>query len=76
MAKVMVSMPDDLLERLDRRARERGTTRSGLLQELTEREVSAEEEQRRRRIIEILNEPVEGHGGKSAALVRDLRDSR
>lgn len=76
MAKVMVSMPDDLLERLDRRARERGTTRSGLLQELTEREVSAEEEQRRRRIIEILDEPVEGHGGKSAALVRDLRDSR
>lgn len=69
-------MPDDLLERLDRRARERGTTRSGLLQELTEREVSAEEAQRQRRILEILDEPVEGHGGDSAALVRELRDSR
>ncbi len=39
MAKVMISMPDDLLEALDRRAAERGTTRSGLLQEFTRREL-------------------------------------
>ncbi len=35
----MISMPDDLLERVDREARRRHTTRSGLLQEAAAREV-------------------------------------
>lgn len=34
MAKVMVSVPDELLERLDAAARESGRTRSGLLQHI------------------------------------------
>jgi hypothetical protein len=33
VAKVMVSLPDGLLARLDREARRRGTSRSALLQE-------------------------------------------
>lgn len=33
MAKVMVSMPDDLLERIDREARRQGETRSAFLRE-------------------------------------------
>lgn len=33
MAKVMVSLPDDLLARVDREVRRRGTSRSALLQE-------------------------------------------
>ena len=37
--KVMVSIPDDLLERIDREADERGTTRSGFLQEAARREL-------------------------------------
>lgn len=37
--KVMVSFPDDLLERIDREAGERGTTRSGFLQEAARREL-------------------------------------
>jgi HicB_like antitoxin of bacterial toxin-antitoxin system len=37
--KVMVSFPDDLLERIDREASERGTTRSGFLQEAARREL-------------------------------------
>jgi CopG-like RHH_1 or ribbon-helix-helix domain, RHH_5 len=32
MAKVMISMPEDLLEEIDRVARESGRSRSGLLQ--------------------------------------------
>ena len=32
MAKVMISVPDGLLARIDAEARKRGTTRSGLLQ--------------------------------------------
>lgn len=38
-AKVMVSIPDDLLERIDREAGERGTTRSAFLQEAARREL-------------------------------------
>jgi metal-responsive CopG/Arc/MetJ family transcriptional regulator len=76
VAKVMVSMPDELLEALDARARERGTTRRGLLQELTQREVSVQEETRRRRIRELLDEPVHHHGADSAAYVREMRDAR
>jgi metal-responsive CopG/Arc/MetJ family transcriptional regulator len=75
MAKVMVSMPDDLLERLDRRARERGTTRSGLLQELTEREVSTEEGRQRRRIDELLA-GAGSYDGRAVAHVREMRDAR
>jgi predicted transcriptional regulator len=37
--KVMVSMPDELLERIDRAADERGTSRSGFLQEAARREL-------------------------------------
>jgi hypothetical protein len=37
--KVMVSFPDDLLDRIDREADERGTTRSGFLQEAARREL-------------------------------------
>jgi metal-responsive CopG/Arc/MetJ family transcriptional regulator len=39
VAKVLVSFPDDLLERLDREAGERGITRSALLQQATQREL-------------------------------------
>lgn len=38
-AKVMVSIPDELLERIDREAEGRGTTRSGFLQEAARREL-------------------------------------
>lgn len=39
MAKVLISMPDDLLERIDREAERRGVTRSGLIQEAARREL-------------------------------------
>jgi predicted transcriptional regulator len=37
--KIMVSIPDDLLERVDREARRRNTTRSALLQQAALREL-------------------------------------
>ena len=40
MAKVMVSIPDELLVRIDESARARGTSRSGLLQVAAERELA------------------------------------
>lgn len=39
MAKVLISMPDDLLDRIDREAAERGMSRSALLQEAARREL-------------------------------------
>lgn len=39
MAKVMISLPDELLGQLDEEARRRGTTRSGLLQDAARREL-------------------------------------
>ena len=56
VAKVMISIPDKLLERLDLRAREVGATRSGFLQRLVEREVEAGEEQRRKAIGRLWDE--------------------
>lgn len=56
VAKVMISIPDKLLERLDRRAKEAGETRSGFLQHLAERELEAGEERRRKEIGRLLDE--------------------
>jgi metal-responsive CopG/Arc/MetJ family transcriptional regulator len=42
MAKVMISMPDDLLDRLDAQARANRETRSGFLRRLAERELDAD----------------------------------
>ncbi len=39
MAKVMVSIPDEVLARIDREVRRRGTTRSALLREAALREL-------------------------------------
>lgn len=39
MAKVLISLPDDLLERLDREAVQRAETRSGFIREAVRREL-------------------------------------
>lgn len=56
VAKVMISIPDRLLERLDARAKENGESRSGFLQRLAEREVQAGEQRRRGEINRLLDE--------------------
>jgi len=71
----MVSLPDDLLARLDEHARRRGTTRSGLLRELAERELLLDSESRRQGIAHLL--ALAGHhGGESARQVREQRRAR
>ena len=55
VAKVMISIPDKLLERLDLRAKEVGETRSGFLQRLVAREVDAGEQRRREEIGQLLD---------------------
>jgi metal-responsive CopG/Arc/MetJ family transcriptional regulator len=75
MAKVMISLPDELLGRLDDHARQRGTTRSGLLRELAERELRADRATRRRHIRKLLSTAVP-HGGNAARHVREQRRAR
>jgi hypothetical protein len=51
MAKVLISLPDQLLERIDREASSRGATRSAFLQEAARRELGAPS---RTRVIDAL----------------------
>jgi len=74
MAKVMISIPDDLLERLDARARFNRETRSGLLRRLAERELSTEDARLRKEFEELLGPPV-SLGGDAAKLIREDRES-
>jgi metal-responsive CopG/Arc/MetJ family transcriptional regulator len=74
MAKVMVSLPDDLLNELDAEAARRGTTRSGLLREFADHSLRRRAERRAARIGEIIRD-VRSHGGGVAELVKRNRPS-
>jgi hypothetical protein len=74
VAKVMISIPDKLLDRLDARAREAGETRSGLLRRLAEQELAEGSARRRREFENLLGPPVD-LGGKAARLIREDRES-
>lgn len=74
VAKVMISIPDDLLERLDGRAKSNRETRSGLLRRLVERELSSGDARRRGEFEALLGPPVD-LGGDAARLIREDRES-
>lgn len=79
VAKVMISIPDKLLERLDLRAREAGETRSGFLQRLAEREVEAAERRRREEVKRLWDQvrievPADDPAGGDVA--RSIREDR
>ena len=78
MAKVMVSLPDDLLRAVDVEAQRRGTTRSGLLRELAEETLRRRSSRRADRMGEIdrADGPRVGHGGGVADLVKASRPER
>jgi hypothetical protein len=76
VAKVMISVPDALLKRIDARAQEIGESRSGFLQWLAERELEAADRHDRIEIERLLNEigPLE-LGVDIAQLIREDRES-
>lgn len=74
VAKVMISMPDDLLDRLDARAQANRETRSGFLRRLTERELEIDEARRRKEFEDLLGPPM-NLGGDAAKLIREDRES-
>jgi hypothetical protein len=77
VAKVMISIPDVLLERLDAQAQGNRETRSGYLQRLAERELESAETHMRDEIDRLLNEigPVDLGGVSAAQLIREDRES-
>lgn len=81
VAKVMISIPDKLLERLDARAKAVGESRSGLLQRLAEQELADQEEHRRDEAKRLMAE-IEGtfSAGEPrydvVQLIREDRESR
>lgn len=75
MAKVMVSLPDDLLRTVDMEAGRRGTTWSGYLRELAEETLRRRSTQRAQGMAKIDTDegPVTCHGSGIAALVKANR---
>jgi len=68
-------MPDDLLERLDAKARANRETRSGFLRRLAERELDAELKREREELEELLEKATAPMGGEAARLIREDRES-
>lgn len=76
VAKVMISFPNELLARLDARAKELGETRSGFLQRVAERELTSKEDREDEEIGRMLDSLDLDLGGIDAAqLVREDRES-
>lgn len=78
MAKVMVSLPDDLLRAVDVEAQQRGTTRSGLLRELAEESLRRRASRRAQRMVALdsVRGQAAGHGGHVAETVKANRPER
>jgi hypothetical protein len=77
VAKVMISIPDKLLERIDAHVEAIHETRSGFLQRLAEREVEVADGHVRGEVERLLNEiePVDLGGVSAAQLIREERES-
>lgn len=75
MAKVMISLPDDLLRAIDREAERRSTTRSGYIRSLVEDEFAQRSRARAAGIAELRKRDggPTPHGGNVAELVKANR---
>lgn len=73
----MISIPADLLERIDRAAAERGESRSALLQEAARRDLGWKDPQEIDAALERARSALESVGRfESAELIRTERDRR
>jgi metal-responsive CopG/Arc/MetJ family transcriptional regulator len=75
MAKVMVSMPDELLAEVDAEARRLGTTRSSLLRSFADAALR-ERRANRSAAMNALLATAGRHGGHAAETVKAARPSR
>jgi len=76
MAKVMISLPDDLLARIDGEAQRRGETRSGFLRNVASRQLSRTDPHALDTELERLRKVVDKLGPfDSADVIRQERDA-
>jgi metal-responsive CopG/Arc/MetJ family transcriptional regulator len=81
VAKVMISIPDDLLARLDAQAQANQETRSGFLRRLAERALADDERRRREEVKRLIGKIEDSFSADephfdAAQLVREDRNSR
>jgi Arc/MetJ-type ribon-helix-helix transcriptional regulator len=75
--KVLVTMPDDLLERIDRETKSAGTTRSDFLQEAARRQLGWPDPAAIDAALERGRRALSGAGSfESAELIRAAREER
>ena len=74
VAKVMISIPDALLERLDAQARENRETRSGFLQRVVENELDTAAARQRKEFEDLLGPPIDLEVD-AAQMIREDRES-
>jgi len=72
MAKVMVSLPDDLLTEVDAEARRAGTTRSAVMRGFADAALRKRREGRAAAMRSLLSD-VSPHGGHAAEQVKATR---
>jgi hypothetical protein len=75
VAKVMISIPDKLLERIDAHAQASRQSRSGFLQRLAEQELEVDGGRRRLELESLLGKATQRMGGDAAKLIREDRES-
>jgi hypothetical protein len=73
VAKVLISIPDDLLGRIDEFARRSAETRSGFLQRLAEREIAADNARRKKEFEALLGPPLH-LGGDTVRKIKEGRE--
>jgi hypothetical protein len=73
VAKVLISIPDDLLRRIDEYAQRTAETRSGFLQRLAESEIAADNARRKKEFEELLGPPLH-LGGDAVQLIKEGRE--
>jgi metal-responsive CopG/Arc/MetJ family transcriptional regulator len=76
MAKVMVSMPDELLSEVDAEAGRLGTTRSAVLRGFADSALRRRRADRAAAVRMLLDDAVAGHGGAAAERVKTARPER
>jgi hypothetical protein len=77
MGKVLISVPDDLLERIDREARAHGTTRSRFLEEAARRQLGWPAPEELDAAVARAREALASAGVfESAELIRRDREAR
>ena len=77
MTKVLISLPDDLLERIDRAAQARGSSRSRFLQDAARSQLGWPNADALGAALKAGREALAGTGPfESADLIREVRDAR